>query len=279
MVRTAAMENDKTPVGGSDGAPSFASSALVIDTVGYDIAVADGLLFWLAGDDWRRMFALDSHLRESMVRSAMTGLLALGVRLSFGDASLPSVPLDGAVQVAVLRDQLRRVRAVAPHALTEGSDALARILCTDRWARIYTPAVLDRPPSTPVRVVVGADLNHDLSLWRRMWELEQFTDLRALMLFGAPLGWLPLPVDLAAFPELRVLDLSRSSMRALPDTITEATALESIELGDNPLDLGALAPLWRLPSLRYVGLGGTEVTPAEAEALASRLPPGCHVEL
>lgn len=251
----------------------------VIDHVGYDVAVADGLLFWLGADHWRRMLALDSHIRESMMRSAMTGLLALGVRLAFGDASLPSVPLEGAVQVAVLRDQLRRIRAVAPHVLAGGEDALARILCTDRWARIYTPAVLDRAPSTPVHVVVAADLNHDLATWRRLWELEQFTELRALLVFGAPLGWMPLTVDLGAFPQLTSLDLSRSAMRSLPDTLASATALEAIELGDNPLDLAALAPLTKLPELRYVGLGGTEVTSAEAAAFALRLPLGCHVEV
>jgi len=251
----------------------------LIDHVGYDVTIADGLLFWLGEESWRRMFSLDCHVRESLLRSAMTGLLALGVRLAFGDAQVPSIPLDGAVQVAVIRDQLRRIRAVAPHALSTPEDVFARILCTDRWGRIYTPPVLDRPPSTPVRVVVAADLNHDLALWRRMWELEQFTELRALMLFGAPLGWLPLPLDLAAFPELCVLDLSRSSLRCLPDSIIDATALESIELGDNPIDLGALAPLAHLPALRYVGLGGTEVTAAEASAFAALLPPGCRVEV
>jgi hypothetical protein len=250
----------------------------VIEQVGYEVVVADGLLFWL-GDDWRRLFALDSHIREATVRSALTGLLAQGVRLSFGDAALPSIPLDGAVQLAVLRDQLRRIRQVAPHALAGGADAFARILCTDPWARIYTPAVLASPPSTPVHVMVAAELAHDLDQWRRLWELEQFTELRALVMHGAPLGWLPLPIDLAAFPELAVLDLSRSAVRSLPASITGAAGLESIELAENPIELAALGPLTKLPALRYVGLRGTEVSAVEAASFAAWLAPDCVVQV
>jgi hypothetical protein len=260
-----------------EATPPVAQGAVLWDDSSYLVAVADSLVFSLGGEEWRRLTTFDSYIRATTVRGALTALAVLGVHPSFGDGALPVIPLSGAAHVAVLRDQLRRIREVAPFAFGTGAETFTRILCTDRWPRIYTTAVLDFPPRTPVRVIQASDLAHHPAEWMRVGELARFTDLRVLLMFGSPLARWPLPLDLGAFRALRALDLGGSQLRGLPQSIAWVKSLEAIELGNNPLDIEAMDVLERLPALRYVGVRGTEITPGEAIALQDRLADGCEV--
>jgi hypothetical protein len=98
-----------------------------------------------------------------------------------------------------------------------------------------------------------------------------------LIMFGSPLGRWPLPLDLGGFRALRALDLGSSQLRSLPQSIAWVKSLEAIELGNNPLSVGELRLLERLPALKFVGLKGTEVSAADAMLLQSRLASGCEV--
>jgi hypothetical protein len=260
-----------------EATPPVAQGAVLWDDSAYLVAVADSLVFSLGGEEWRRLTAFDSHIRATTVRGALTALAVLGVHPSFGDGELPVIPLAGAPHIASLREQLRRIREVAPFAFAGGADTFTRILCTDRWPRIYTTAVLDFLPKTPVRVVQASDLAHHPAEWLRVAELSRFTDLRVLIMFGSPLARWPLPLDLGAFRSLRALDLGGCHLRGLPQSIAWVKSLEAIELSNNPIGLDELRLLERLPALRYVGLRGTEVSAIEAAALISRLADGCEV--
>lgn len=269
------MERAMEKAIGGDQAPQ-GSGGLEHDA-GYVVAVADSLVFSLLDDEWMRLCTFDSHIRQTTMRSALTALAVLGVHPSFGDGELPAVPPNGMPHVEKLREMLRRIREIAPHALAGGADTFTRILCTERFPRIYTTAVLDVWPNTPVHVIQASDLAFHPAEWLRVGELARFTGVRSLMLFGSPLGRWPLPLDLAAFTRLRAIDLSRSQLRSLPPTIERATSLEALELADNPLAAEMLDVLTLLPALRYVGLRGTEVTTAEADELRRILPTRCEV--
>lgn len=260
-----------------ESTPPVAQGAVLWDDSAYLVAVADSLVFALSTEEWRRLTALDASVRPTTVRSALTALAVLGVHPSFGDGELPVVPFAGAPHVAVLRDQLRRIREVAPFAFAAGGDTFTRILCTDRWPRIYTTAVLDFLPKTPVRVIQASDLAQSPAQWLRVSELARFTELRVLIMFGSPLARWPLPLDLGAFRALRALDLGGSRLRGLPQSIAWVKSLEALELGNNPISILELTILERLPALRYVGLRGTEVSRADAMWLQARLASGCEV--
>jgi hypothetical protein len=260
-----------------EATPPVAQGAVLWDDSAYLVAAADSLVFSLGGEEWRRLTTFDSHVRGTTLRGALTALAVLGVHPSFGDGALPVIPLAGAPHVAVLREQLRRIREVAPFAFAGGAETFTRILCTDRWPRIYTTAVLDVLPKTPVRVIQASDLSHHPAEWLRVAELARFTDLRVLVMFGSPLGRWPLPIDLGGFRSLRALDLAASQLRSLPQSIAWVRSLEAIELANNPIGIDELRVLERLPALRYVGLRGTEVSASEAASFVSRLADGCEV--
>jgi hypothetical protein len=248
----------------------------VTDDPGYLVAVADGLLFALGGE-WARLTAYDADVRRDTVQQALRALADLGASPSFGDGELPAVPAEGAIHVAVLHEQLRRIREIAPHVLASGADTFARILCTDPWPRIYTTAALDLPPSSPVHVLWASDLSARPDQWARAGELARFHEARSLVMFGAPLDRAPWPLDLAALPELRALDVSRSRLRALPPSLAGVAKLEALELAGNPIDAASLDVLGALPALRYVGLRGAAVPASALSALRARLPSGCEL--
>ena len=260
-----------------EATPPIAQGAVLWDDSGYLLAVADSMMFWITGEQWRRLAAYDRNIQPATFRAALTALALLGAQPSFGDGDVPLVPLAGAPHVVSLRDQLRRIRAVAPYAFGAGPETFTRIVCTDRWPRIYTTAVLDTPARSPVRVIQASDLEHDPAEWLRVGELAQFTDLRVLILSGAPIARWPLPLDLAGFRALRAIDLAACDLRSLPASLARTSSLEAIELANNPIGRPALDGLARLPALRYVGLRGTEVTAFEAAAMLDWLPDGCEV--
>jgi len=237
---------------------------------GYVVAVADGLVFAL-GAEWERLSAGNPEISRDRVRAALARLDELGVRPSFGDGALPTIPPEGAVDVDTLADQLARIRDVAPRVLATGADTLSRNLCSDPWPRIYTTAVLDVPATSPVHVVQASDLASS-DQWARVGSLAELRDIRLLIMFGAPLDRSPWPFAGNPFPDLRALDVSGSRMRALPSALAQATMLEALELADNPLESESLAPLAALPRLRYLNLQNTGLArrdlphlPAECE--------------
>lgn len=242
---------------------------------GYVVEVADGLLFSL-GAAWQRLTAYDRDVDRGRVNAAVSALAALGVERSFGAGPVPAVPSAGAIHVAVLREHLRRIGEIAPHVLAAPADAFARLLCTDPWPRIYTTAVLDAPPVTPVHVVQATDLAQSRTEWLRSSELERFTAVRALVMFGLPSGG-AFPFDLGRFPELRQLDLSDSHLHLLPLALASATGLEALWLARNPIDVAALAPLAQLPRLRYIDLRGTRVH--DPAAVRAHVPAACVVDV
>ena len=269
------MEKAGTEKAGGEHAPQ-GGGGLEHDA-GYVVAVADSLVFSLLDDEWMRLRTFDSHIRQTSLRSALTALAVLGVHPSFGDGELPAVPPNGMPHVAALRELLRRIREIAPHALAGGADTFTRILCTERFPRIYTTAVLDLWPTTPVHVVQASDLAFHPAEWLRVGELARFTGVRSLMMFGSPLGRWPMPLDLSSFTRLRALDLSRSQLRSLPPTLERVASLEALELAENPIAADMLDVLEALPGLRYLGLRGTEVTADDVEVLRAHLPSRCEI--
>ena len=246
---------------------------------GYTAAVADGLVFALRGEVWARLSAHDGAINLATVKAELARLRKLGVRIDFGDGEVAAVPDTAGSVIATLEDQLRRIREVAPIALASGADTFARVMCTDPWPRIYTTAVLKWPSRTPVHVVQASDLAAVLEQWEKVPELAKFSELRTLRLFGSPLDGWPWPLELGVFRELQALDLATSRLRAVPRDIANATALEAIELADNPLDAGSLDVLAALPRLRYVGLRGTRIEAAQLAGLRAKLPEGCELAL
>jgi Leucine-rich repeat (LRR) protein len=245
---------------------------------GYVAAVADSLLFCL-GDRWEQLSAHDHNIERELVQSELERLSELDVQIDFGDGEVPVIPAAGAASIAKLRIQLERIRTAAPNVFAAGATTYERILCTDPWPRVYTSAVLKWPASSPVHVVQASDLAEYPDQWQSVAGLVQFTELRALRLFGAPLGHESWPLSLKGFPQLQTLDLSSSHLQALPPDVANASALEAIELGDNPLDPISLDALLSLSALRYIGLGGTGIRAAAIANLRARLPATCEIAL
>ncbi|HSN24742.1 MAG TPA: leucine-rich repeat domain-containing protein [Kofleriaceae bacterium] len=240
---------------------------------GYAIAVVDGLVFAL-GAEWERLSARDPGISRARVRDALARLRELGLRPSFGDGELPQLPGAGAADVAVLVEQLERIRAIAPSVLTAGADTFSRILCADPWPRIYTTAVLDTPATSPVHVLQISDLAGS-EQWGRVGQLSKLAEVQLVSMFGAPLGREPWPFASDAFPELRALDISGSRLRALPAALEGAKQLEALELADNPIDPGSIGLLATLPRLRYLGLRDTRLLRSELPPL----PSDCEIAL
>lgn len=191
------------------GADAHAEGASWSD--GYVVAVADCLRFSF-GQEWDLLAGYDSSVRREAFAEALASLAGMGVRPSFGDGEEPSCPPAAAPHIAALREQLRRLASIAPRAFAGPRDIFARILCTDPWPRIYTTAALDVPPESPVHVVQASDLMSNPGEWARLGELARFRDLRALVMFCAPLRDQRLPLDLKAFPHLEYLDVSESGL-------------------------------------------------------------------
>lgn len=243
----------------------------------YLVAVADSLAFALSPTSWTRLAAYDSGLQRSALTEPLAALAQAGVQVSFGDGSLPG--LEGADPIAIgrLREAVRRMRELAPHALGDPPLAVDRFLCTDPWPRIYGSAVLEHRPATPVHVVQESDTATDVDRWQRLERLHTLSDLRVLILFGAPgsLGAL----DLEKFGALTILDLEGSRLSSLPPSIVRAARLEVLYLGRNSLSIDALGGLRALPRLRYVGLRDSGIDARAAGSLRALLPPGCTFDV
>lgn len=235
---------------------------------GYIAAVIHSWEFVL-GTAWARLSAVDPTLDEARAAEMVQHLTEFGVDIWFGDGDEPVIPATGASVIAEMRELALRVGHAAPAAFTRPSDALYRILCTDPYPRVYTTAVLEAPASTPVHVVQCSDLAGHPE-WAKVPQLAKFGELRALLMFGAPLDRAAFPLDLSQLGELRYLDLRECRLREIPREVVAAQNLEMILLDDNPLtSVDALAAL---PKLRSVGLRRTGLGPS----LQARLP-DCEV--
>src|SRR5690349_19088114 len=109
-----------------EATPPVAQGAVLWDDSAYLVAVADSRVFAPSGEEWGRLTGLDTPVRPTTVRAALTAPAVLGVHPTFGDGELPVIPLAGAQHIAVLRDQLRRIREVAPFAFAAGGDTFTR---------------------------------------------------------------------------------------------------------------------------------------------------------